>query len=155
MKENVRVDVLGPDGTTATWNLACAQRGEEFAVTATDPAGVAWTGTGHDWFDALRALRVVLDPLGFRLLCAGARADVGQSGMLADSTQGEYVYLLKPGRSPKQTAWIFDPANAAEVASVADQEASFERWLAVPTRAGPLEPVTSLLRECWLRIRYR
>jgi hypothetical protein len=156
MNKSVHVDVVNTEGVVSgPWELVCSQLDCKCTITAIDPSGSRWAGVGPDWFEALRDLRVTLEQLGLRPLCAGARVDVGQSRMLADSTLGEYVYVLRPGRTPTETVWIFDSASPNDVVSVADQEASYERWLAAPTRVGVFEPVRSLFKECWLRIRYR
>lgn len=149
------VPVLGPAGEVDTWEFTGSEAADVCTLTATAPAGGTWSGDGADWFDALRAVRVALDSAGYRPLCAGARLNAGSSAMLAATTQGTYVYLLEPRRTPRYRVWIFAPAEPDEVASVADQDAFYERWLSTPQRRNPLEPVAALLREAWLRVRYR
>jgi hypothetical protein len=149
------VPVLGPAGEVDTWEFTGSETADVCTLTATAPAGGTWSGEGADWFDALRAVRVALDADGLLPLCAGARLNAGSSGMLADTTRGTHVYLLEPRRTPRKPVWIFAPAGPDEVASVADQEAFFERWLSAPPRRNLLEPVAGLLREVWLRVRYR
>jgi hypothetical protein len=147
--------VAGSGGEVDPWEFTGTDDGDRCTLTATAPGGATWSGTGDDWFDALRAVRVALEPTGHRPLCAGARVNARVSGMLADSTRGEYVYLLEPGRSAEETVWIFAPAEPSEVAGVEEQDAFYERWLAGPHRRGVLGPVTGLLREWWFRVRYR
>lgn len=77
------------------------------------------------------------------------------SGMLHDTVQGEFVYLLEPDREPQKKVWIFDPADLGEIGSVAEQDEFYERWLANPPKRRFSRILTNLSREFCHRVRYR
>jgi hypothetical protein len=161
MDENITMRVVRADGRSAAWEFLFSQSPDgDCLITATDPEdpeGTVWTGSGWMWFDALRNLRTELDAVGCRPLCAGARTNARVSGMLAQMTNGETVYLLKTGRVPSRQAWIFDPADAADVGSVGEQDAFWEHWLESPPGrlATTYSSLVGLLREWCFRLRHR
>jgi hypothetical protein len=158
MKDKIALPVFGPSGDTTPWDLRCSESGDgECTITTADPQGTVWTGSGTDWFNALRSLRRDLDVVGYRPLCAGARKNARVSGMLSQMTRGETVYLLRPGRVPRGKAWIFDPADPADVGSVAQQDAFWEHWQDHPPGlfAGMYSSATSVLGDWYFRLRNR
>jgi hypothetical protein len=88
---------------------------------------------GRDLFDGLQQLRLQLEPLGWYPLCNGARIDCYPSGMARDMGGARAVYELtigKPGRPP--LVGLFEPAPAAKVGTVAEQDTYHQRWLTTP-----------------------
>ena len=86
---------------------------------------------GRDLFDSLQQLRRQLEPLGWYPLCNGARIDCYPSGMARDMGGARAIYELtigKAGRPP--LVGLFEPAPAAKVGTVAEQDAYHQRWIA-------------------------
>ncbi|MGY6024200.1 hypothetical protein [Streptomyces spinosirectus] len=154
MKESVNLPVLGADGRSSVWVFECIS-GDIFSIVTHDVAGVERRGSGSDWFDALRSLRISLYADGYQPVCAGSLVNARPSGMLSDTSQGEFVYLLEPNRVPRKTAWIFDPASPDDIGSVAEQDEFYERWLANPPKARIFRSLADLFRENYHRLRYR
>jgi hypothetical protein len=84
----------------------------------------------RDAFEALRRIRSILDPTGWRVAVAGARRDAACSGMQRDQGQGLGVYLLVvPKGSPHlPSAGTFDPAPSYALGTVEEQDAYFAKW---------------------------
>ena len=80
MPENHLIPVLSGGGEQQ-WPLAISRHGRDWLLTITSPDGQSWTAEGPDLFKALRALRLLLDPLGIRLSVNGTRRDAWASGM--------------------------------------------------------------------------
>lgn len=88
-------------------------------------------GEGPDLFEALASVRRVLEASGVMIACNGSRKDVFPSQMLRQASGGRFAYVLTIPRSPArpQTVDIFAPApESAELVSVDDQRAWFDRW---------------------------
>jgi len=85
-----------------------------------------------DYFTSLLQIRRELEPAGIRILCQGARRDVWPSGMAIDMSAGLKAYVLERGQHDSRPALVdvFDPADDAEVGSIADQEAYRDAWFA-------------------------
>jgi hypothetical protein len=83
----------------------------------------------HDAFEALRAVRRILDPTGWRVAVMGARRDATSSGMQRDQMRGLAVYLLVvPRGSELPSVRTFDPAPPETVGTVEEQDAYFAKW---------------------------
>lgn len=91
-------------------------------------------GSAADYFAALREVRLSMERAGLRLCCAGARRDTWASGMQRDTGQGLRCYVLSTPRTAHRppALGIFDDASPELVGTVAEQEASFNSWLASP-----------------------
>ncbi|RKE17927.1 hypothetical protein [Streptomyces sp. TLI_171] len=128
MAADLPMGVLGPGGEEETWRLL---------------------------FDALSRLRPQIEPLGFQLLCNGARIDAYPSGMSRDMGGGRTLYVLTPGRTPRQRVAVFDRAAPSSVGTVAAQPAFYESWLAGPEERPLTDRARNALTELWLRLRTR
>jgi len=88
-------------------------------------------GEGPDLFEALAAVRRVLEASSVMIACNGSRKDVFPSPMLRQASGGRSAYVLTIPRSAARppTVDIFAPApESAELVSVDDQRAWFDRW---------------------------
>lgn len=112
------------------WTLTTSRRGRGWLIAVTDHDGNSWAAEGPDLFEALRALRSAVDPLGIRLGVNGARRDAWASGMQRDMGEGRFVYLLTEGETgrPPQVSTL-GRASLAEVGTVREQEEQHARWL--------------------------
>jgi hypothetical protein len=93
-----------------------------------------FTGTGPDYFEALRRARISMEDVGLRPCCAGARRDTWASGMQRDMGQGLACYVLSLPRTKIRPpeAGTFDAATPDVIGTVADQEAFHGAWVASP-----------------------
>jgi hypothetical protein len=96
---------------------------------------------GSNLFEALAGWRETIEPEGWRLLHAAARADCWPG----NGRTSPYVEQLTPGEGATLSLNGFDPAPLDAVATLAQQRANFELWMAslppvrlgrVPLRAG-------------------
>ena len=123
--------LVATDTTRAHWTLTIARKGRGWLLTLNgDGTKDTWAASGPDLFEALRNLRRVIDPLGFRLALNGARRDAWASGMQRDMGEGRYVYLLEPGQKgrPEQVDTL-GTAPIEFIGSVAEQETHYAHWL--------------------------
>ena len=129
MPENHLIRVLA-DASEQQWPLTTSRRGRDWLITITSPDGTSWAAEGPDLFNALRALRRILDPLGIRLGVNGARRDAWASGMQCDMGEGCVVYLLVEGQvgRAEQVSTLGD-TSISHVGTVDDQDQQYERWL--------------------------
>jgi len=121
-------------GIAGSWNLLLVEGEYEapLVVSLTADDGRQWSGEGSDWFEALLALRRVLDPEEISLCVAGARANLVVSGMQADMGRGWTGYLVRRRlpASLRRMVCIFTPAPFDKVVTVPEQEAFKMDWLA-------------------------
>ncbi|WP_342086215.1 hypothetical protein [Dyadobacter sp. OTU695] len=87
--------------------------------------------SSDDFFSALRDLREQIEKTGWRLLVKGAARNVWASGMSRSMGGGIKAYQLEKGiaSSLDRMVNIFEPADEAEVGTVAEQEAFFSDWV--------------------------
>ncbi|WP_051433185.1 hypothetical protein [Promicromonospora kroppenstedtii] len=108
--------------------------GVDCLISAELPGGTTIDGSGGDFYEALRELRLIVESSGRLLLCAGSRRDVHPSAMQRQWTQGRRAYALggvfKGEKAP--VVDIFDPIDVADVVSVEAQQAWYSEWLATP-----------------------
>ncbi|GAA4628681.1 hypothetical protein GCM10023196_046060 [Actinoallomurus vinaceus] len=137
------ISVLTPHGDPETWSVvAVAEDSGEWRVEASDKNRRVWTGSGSDLFDAFRALRENPEAQGFRFLVVGARIDSWPTQM--SRQMGGGAELVIRYRSPTLMLisnllgylrlrlpyrYIFSPAPASKVGTVAEQDAYQEEWL--------------------------
>jgi hypothetical protein len=113
------------------WHLTVTQDdGDGYTLYLESPSGDSWVAEGPNAWDALRALRMQVEPLGYRLCCAGARINAYVSGMSVSMSAGELAYPLHRWRRPrtKQLVEIFSYAPAGKVGTVAEQDRFYEEW---------------------------
>jgi hypothetical protein len=122
--------MAGSESGVQSWTLTSRRQGRNWLLEITDRAGHSWTAEGPDLFEAVRALRRALDPLGIRLGVNGARRNAWASGMQRDMGEGRVVYLLSEGhrRRPPQVSTL-GPAPLADVGTVDEQDKQYARWL--------------------------
>jgi hypothetical protein len=89
-------------------------------------------------FEALALYRAAIEPQGWRLLHAAARADCWPD----PRTNGYRVQRLTPGTERTVAIECFAPAGWDEVTDLAAQRAAFDAWMAslAPVPAGRVRP---------------
>jgi hypothetical protein len=99
--------------------------------------GAEFSAKSDDYFEALQHIRLQLEPSDRFPLCYGASRNCYPSGMARDMGGGLSVYKLTIGAKPARPAVAlvaaFDDGPDIELATVAEQDAFFERWLASVT----------------------
>ena len=87
-------------------------------------------GRGADLFAALCDARQQLESDEVYVACNGARRDVYPSAMQRQATNGRraYVLTLPRTRMRLQVVDIFEPTDAAQLGTVEEQRAWFDRW---------------------------
>jgi hypothetical protein len=134
LNDTIQVPLLGPDRAEASCPIEIYEdeEGETFRLRLEGvPGQEEIDGEGESLFDALVALRQKLEPLGYRLRCAGSDVDVYPSGMSRSMGDGRKAYRLtlgKPGLT-KDLVDIFETSPRDEPATVAEQQAFFQRWV--------------------------
>ncbi|MFF1793198.1 hypothetical protein ACFVXQ_02980 [Kitasatospora sp. NPDC058263] len=95
-------------------------------------SGKSFSGGGSDLFDALSAVRRIIEPSGFLVACNGARRNVFPSPMLRQATAGRRAYVLEIPRTSNRppVVDIFEPAEGLEVCTVDEQLNWHSQWLA-------------------------
>ncbi|CAN3985909.1 hypothetical protein [Kitasatospora purpeofusca] len=154
MATDLPMSVLGTGGVEERWRLFL-ENGEVPGIVLRSSDGTAWSAEGDDIFDALSHIRLQIEPLGYQLLCNGARIDAYPSGMSRDMSGGTVLYVLKLGRGAQQRVSIFDRAAPASVGTVAAQREFFESWLAGPKRRPLTDRARNALTDLWVRPRNR
>jgi hypothetical protein len=83
-------------------------------------------------FEALVRLRRQLEPDGLMVMVQGARRYTYPSGMVRDMGGGMQVYVIRPGLPARLEDLVetLDDAPPDQVATVDEQRAIFEAWLA-------------------------
>jgi len=131
MEPTAQIDLWNRDSGSVTGSVIVTSRDARDArlSLAAPDIGLSIEASGRDLFAALQQLRLQLEPLGWIPLCNGARVDCYPSGMARDMGGGRSVYILssEPGRPP--LVETFEPAPREKVGTVADQDASYQRWL--------------------------
>ena len=90
-----------------------------------------YTATAPDMFEALVRLRRQLEPDGLMVAVQGARRDTYPSGMARDMGGGMKVYVMRPGLPGRpDLVETLDDASPDQMATVDEQRAVFEAWLA-------------------------
>ncbi|MEM9701406.1 MAG: hypothetical protein AAF907_03030, partial [Planctomycetota bacterium] len=89
------------------------------------------TARASDCFKALQSLREQAATAGWALHCMGARRNVWPSGMARDMGGGLKAYLMTMGKHARREdlVGIFEPDDAPDGSTVAEQKAFFEKWL--------------------------
>jgi hypothetical protein len=89
-------------------------------------------------FEALALYRATIEPEGWRLLHAAARADCWPD----PRTDGTRVQQLTPGTERTSAIECFAPASRDEVTDLASQRTAFDAWMAglKPVAVGRVRP---------------
>ncbi|MFC5264067.1 hypothetical protein ACFPJ1_18310 [Kribbella qitaiheensis] len=103
-----------------------------WTLVLTRPDGSTWTGAGQGLWTAFLELRRHLEPVGYRLCCAGAKLDAHMRG--GRWTGGDIVDILSRRTllGIRHKAFIFDYAPPAKTATVDQQSARNDRWFDTP-----------------------
>ena len=103
-----------------------------WTLVLTAPDGTTWTGAGQGLWTAFLELRRQLEPSGYTLCCAGARLDANMRG--GRWSDGDIVDILSRRTllGFQHKALLLDYAPVAKTATVAEQSARYDRWLATP-----------------------
>jgi hypothetical protein len=114
----------GYDGPVPTYRIELAAREGNYTCP--------YTATGPDMFEALVRLRRQLEPDGMMVAVQGSRRDGFPSGMARDMGGGLQVYVMRHRRSAriKDLVGTLDDAPPDQLATVDEQRAFFEAWLA-------------------------
>lgn len=83
------------------------------------PVGNGAYSSGDLWW-SLMGFRKKIEPLGWRVLCNGARLYVWTNGMAADFTNGESAYLLDRSRGRERRHEIVNIFDTAPIETVTD-----------------------------------
>jgi len=94
--------------------------------------GQSYAATGDDFFESFSAIREHLEPLGFLPRCYGAHLRAFPSGMSRSMGGGAQVYRLTLGvqAQTKDLIHMFESDDEVQPATVREQRAFFEQWLA-------------------------
>lgn len=84
----------------------------------------------RDFFDALKAIRLILEARDVQILCNGSREDVWPTPKSRRMDAGLVAYVCKPGHFATEEVQIFEDATDTPHVSVSEQEAYARRWLA-------------------------
>ncbi|GAA1576650.1 hypothetical protein GCM10009804_36600 [Kribbella hippodromi] len=109
-----------------------ATTGSYWTLVLTVPDGRVWTGAGQGLWTAFVDVRRQIEALGYRMCCAGARAD---AFMRQGKSFDGYVVDLWTRRSffgIRHQAELFDYAPASKVTTVDEQLARYGRWIETP-----------------------
>jgi hypothetical protein len=121
--------VRTPDGPHE-WTLDRAEGDDGDILALRAPDSREWTAAGSNVFHALMELRERVEPEGILLCCNGARRDVYPSRLALSMGGGEVAYQLRWGRRPsvRHLVEVLGPADCANVVTVQEQQAWFQRW---------------------------
>ena len=82
-----------------------------------------------NFFDALKAIRTILEAQGILVLCNGSRKDVWPSKTSREVDSGLVAYVCKPGEPATEQVGIFDSLADTCYGTVSEQEACARQWL--------------------------
>jgi hypothetical protein len=132
MRTSRDIFTVAKDGVEDKWWFLTVTEDDEdgFTLHLESPAGASWRAEGPNAWDALRALRGHVEPLGYRLCCAGARVNAYVSGMSISMSGGGLVYPLRRWRRPRTNdlVEIFSYAPLSKVGTVAEQDRFYDEW---------------------------
>ncbi|MBO6526924.1 hypothetical protein [Erythrobacter sp.] len=124
------IGLLGSDGLTHFSQIQCLVSHEEVRFDARSERHDPFSTKQADAFECLGRYREYLEKLGLKPLCVGARIDAFPSGMCRDMGRGFAAYITEMGTAAAtRPESIFDPADAATIATVGEQKQRHEDWL--------------------------
>ncbi len=154
MAAELPMSVLAPGGAEEDWLLRLDMNGEP-RMALVGSGGTEWCAAGDDLFEVLAQIRLQIEPLGYLLLCNGARVDAYPSSMSLEMSKGRVLYVLRMGVSPRRTVDLFGRADPAMVGTVAEQSEFYRSWLSTPRRRRLIDQARDAVRELWVRWRDR
>lgn len=83
---------------------------------------------GEDLFECMVGLRLALEGIGARILCAGARRDVYPSGMSRQMAGGRIAYKLRIAEPAADRVDIFDVVDGDSVGTIEEQREYYKTW---------------------------
>jgi hypothetical protein len=83
---------------------------------------------GEDLFDCLASLRLELESVGARILCAGSQRDVYPSGMSRQMAGGRIAYRMCIGEPASTQVDILDAVQIEGVTSDEEQKEYYKKW---------------------------
>ncbi len=124
-----QVTLVDQGGRRTVWQLTWQLSGDDYRVTLDGPTG-RLESVERDYFEALTAIRRQLEPAGWRIAVQGARRTTYPSGVLRDQGGARTVYELELGRPAQRQHRVitFDDADPADLGTIAEQEAFYDRW---------------------------
>lgn len=125
-RARLRAWLDGYDGPVPTYRIELRTRYGSYTCP--------YTATGPDLFETLVRLRRQLEPDGWMVAVQGSRRDTYPSGTARDADGGERIHVLCPGRHAHADDLVATLADAQPdlLATVTEQHAFFETWLAEP-----------------------
>ncbi|WP_146745336.1 hypothetical protein [Dyella jiangningensis] len=97
---------------------------------AVTESGRCYICAAKDFFDALKAIRLILEARDIQVLCNGSREDVWPSPGSRRTDAGLVAYVCRPGKFATEAVQIFEDASESSHVSVSRQEAYARRWQA-------------------------
>lgn len=114
------------DGVAYDATIAWRTEDRLWVVAIDSPAFESVEARAHDAFEALCLVRDELEPHGWRIGVAGARADVWPSGMARDQGGGLRAYRMTEERVGDLVD-TFEPVDPGTVTTVVEQRAEADR----------------------------
>lgn len=92
--------------------------------------------TDQDFWGCLIKMRNSLEEKNLFILCQGSAINVHPSGMARDMSSGLKAYSFKLGKkvSLSDLIDVFDPIEKEIVATIAEQEQFFKKWIEQPKK---------------------
>lgn len=118
------------DAARIQWTWEALEDWPNVSLTITSHDGQQWSSTSFNAWTAFIVIYGELYALGWQPLCGGARANLVQSGMMADTTNGFGLYIatLREGGKILGKTSVFAPALATEVGTPQEQEDFARGW---------------------------
>ncbi|GAA1576631.1 hypothetical protein GCM10009804_36580 [Kribbella hippodromi] len=103
-----------------------------WTLVLTVPGGRSWTAAGQGLWMTFLALRREIEPLGYRLCCAGARMDAIMRKARDGNNDEVYLLTRRTLLGVQHRAWMFDYARPSTIGTVEQQKARFDKYLVTP-----------------------
>src|SRR5690348_9696555 len=120
--------VVSIDGAETTWSLdRRADEQSRWTLVLSAPDGKTWTATTQGLWNAFIALRRQIEPLGYRMGCAGARTDAIMRKGRDWSNDEVYLLTRRTLVGIQHRALMFDAAPSKTIGTVEEQAARYRR----------------------------